>query len=62
MSATQAPGAAASATQAPGAPAAAASATQEPRLGELPPRLLALITLLVAVAFAAGLVIGLIVH
>jgi serine/threonine protein kinase len=48
--------------QAPGAPAAAASATQEPRLGELPPRLLALITLLVAVAFAAGLVIGLIVH
>ena len=62
VSATQAPGAAASATQAPGAPAAAASATQEPRLGELPPRLLALITLLVAVAFAAGLVIGLIVH
>jgi serine/threonine protein kinase len=33
-----------------------------PRLGELPPRLLALIALLVVVAFAAGLAIGLIVH
>lgn len=60
--APQAPGAAASAPQTPGALRAAASATQEPRLGELPPRLIALITLLVAVAFAAGLVIGLIVH
>jgi hypothetical protein len=40
----------------------AASAMLEPRLGELPPRLLALIAGLVIVAFAVGLVIGLIVH
>jgi len=38
------------------------AATPEPRLTELPPRLLALISGLVVVAFAIGLVIGLIVH
>jgi hypothetical protein len=32
------------------------------RLGELPPRLLGIIAALVLIAFAAGLVIGLIVH
>jgi Protein kinase domain len=42
---------------APGAPA-----TREPRLTELPTRLLALIAGLVIAAFAVGLVIGLIVH
>jgi len=46
----------------PAAATGAASARPEPRLGELPPRLLALIGLLVAIAFALGLVIGLIVH
>jgi serine/threonine protein kinase len=39
-----------------------ASATPEPRLAELPPRLLALIAGLVIVAFVVGLAIGLIVH
>jgi hypothetical protein len=38
------------------------SATPEPRLAELPPRLLALISGIVLVAFAIGLVVGLIVH
>ena len=42
--------------------AAAAAATQAPHLGELPPRLLATIAALVLVAFAAGLVIGLVLH
>jgi serine/threonine protein kinase len=42
--------------------ASTATATAEPRLAELPPRLLALIAGLVVVAFVAGLVIGLIVH
>ena len=46
----------------PGVARTAASAAPEPRLGELPPRLLALIGLLVAIAFALGLVVGLIVH
>jgi hypothetical protein len=42
--------------------ASAESAVPEPRLTELPPRLLALIAGLVTVAFVVGLVIGLIVH
>ncbi len=40
----------------------AAPATPPVRLGELPPRLLGIIAALVLIAFAAGLVIGLIVH
>ena len=42
--------------------ASTATATAEPRLTELPPRLLALIAGVVVVAFAVGLVVGLIVH
>jgi serine/threonine protein kinase len=42
--------------------AAVPAARSEPRAGELPPRLVALIAALVLVAFAAGFVLGLVVH
>jgi hypothetical protein len=52
----------ADATELPNAPVVTAAATSQPRLAELPLRLLAVIAALLVVAFVAGLVIGLIVH